>query len=79
MKLRSEKNLDGNQGRNFEARPASETLMEPFEEGKQTLILPDFEPARTLNGRELKERRRPRSVLFRGMSKSETKSNKWRK
>ena len=38
MKLRSEKNLDGNQGRNAEAGMASETLMDPFDEGEQTLI-----------------------------------------
>ena len=41
MKLRSEKNLDGNQGRSLETRQASETLMDPFEEGEKTLIRPD--------------------------------------
>ena len=33
MKLRSEKNLDGNQRRSAEAGPASEALVEPFVEG----------------------------------------------
>ena len=57
MKLRSEKNLDGNKVRNGETRQASETLTDPFEEGGQTLIRPDYhhhadleEPGRTLNG-----------------------------
>ena len=81
MKLRSEKNLNGNQGR-------SETLMDTFDEGEQTLIRPDFEPSEDF-GREQVERTEdalersevePREeVLFRGMSKSETKSHKWRK
>ena len=46
VKLRSEKNLDGSQGRsrNGEAGTVSETLMDPFDEGEQTLIRPDFEP-----------------------------------
>ena len=38
MKLRSEKNLDSNQGRSAEAGPASRTLVEPFDEGERTLI-----------------------------------------
>ena len=38
MKLRSEKNLDGNQGRSAEAGKASETLMDSFDEGEQMLI-----------------------------------------
>ena len=42
MKLRSEKNLDGDQGRSAEAGPASETLVDPFDEGERTLIRPDF-------------------------------------
>ena len=33
MKLRSEKNLDGDQGRSAEAIPASEALVNPFDEG----------------------------------------------
>ena len=44
MRLRSEKNLDGNQRRSAEAEPASETLVDPFDEGERTLIRPDFEP-----------------------------------
>ena len=88
MKLRSEKNLDGNQGWSAEAGPASETLVDPFDEGERTLIRPDFEPSEDLGRAEVEgteevsERSEvePREeVLFRGMSKSETKSHKWRK
>ena len=39
MKLRSEKNLNGDEGRNAEAGPATPT--DPFEEGEQTLIQPN--------------------------------------
>ena len=85
MKLRSKKNLDGNQGRSIEVGPASEALMEPFDEGEQTLIRPDFEPGEDLEREEVKttfeasERSEvePREeVLFRGMFKSQTRSNK---
>ena len=71
MKLRSEKNLDGNQGRSGETGQASETLTGPFKEGEQTMIRPDYHhhadlegksQAMTLNGRKLKERWRSRSV-----------------
>ena len=88
MKLKSEKNLDGDQGRSSEARPASETLVDPFDEGKRTLIRPDFEPSEDLK-REEDERTEETSerseaeprdeVLFRGMYKSETKSQRWRR
>ena len=88
MKLRSEKNLDGNQRRSAEAEPASETLVDPFDEGERTLIRPDFEPDEVLE-REEAERTEETSErpevepreeeLYRGMSKSETKSYKWRK
>ena len=87
MKLRSEKNLDGNQGRSAEAGPASEALVEPFDDGERTLIRPDFDPGEDL-GREEVERTEEASerskvepqeeVLFRGMSKSETKTHRWR-
>ena len=70
MKLRSEKNLDGNQRRSAEAGTASETLVDPFDEGEQTLIRPDFEPSEDLEREE---------VFFKGMSKSETKSHRWRR
>ena len=53
MKLRSEKNLDGNQGRSAEAGPASETLVDPFDEGERTLIRPDFEPDEVLEREEV--------------------------
>ena len=88
MKLRSEKNLDGNQGRSAEAGPASETLVDPFDEGERTLIRPDFEPDEVLEREEVERTEEtserpevePREeVLYRGMSKSETKSYKWRK
>ena len=88
MKLRSEKNLDGVQGRSAEAGPASEALVDPFDEGERTLIRPDFEPSEDLGRAEVErtEEESERSevepreeVLFRGMSKSENKSHKWRK
>ena len=95
MKLRSEKNLDGNQGRSVEAGPASETLMDPFEEGEQVLIQSDYhhhadleepgedfereEVERTEEASERSEVEPREEGLFRGISKSETKSNKWRK
>ena len=62
--------------------------MEPFEEGEQTLIRPDFEPGEDLEREEVERKEEawerpevePREeVLFRGMSKSETKTHKWRK
>ena len=53
MKLRSEKNLDGDQGRNAEAGPATETLVDPFDEGERTLIRPDFEPNEDLEREEV--------------------------
>ena len=52
MKLRSEKNLDGNQRRSAEAEPASETLVDPFDDGERTLIRPDFEPDEVLEREE---------------------------
>ena len=88
MKLRSEKNLDGDQGRSTEVGPPSETLVDHFDEGERTLIRPDFEPSEDLEREEVErtdetsERSEvePREeVLFRGMSKSETKSNRWRR
>ena len=88
MKLKSEKNLDGNQGRIAEAGPANEILMDPFDEGERTLIRPDFEPSEDLEREEVERTEKasersevePREkVLIRGRSKSETKSHKWRK
>ena len=95
MKLRSVKNLDGNHGQSVEAGPASETLMDTFEEGEQTLIRPDYhrhadleessedfereEVERTEEASERSEVEPREEVLFRGMPKSVTKSNKWRK
>ena len=88
MKLRSEINLDGDQGRSAEAGPASETLVDPFDEGERILIRPDFEPSEDLGRAEVEgteevsERSEvePREeMLFRGMAKLETKNHKWRK
>ena len=89
MKLRSEKNLDSNQGRSVEAGPTSGTLVDPFDEGeRRTLIRPDFELDEDLEREEIEKREEtsersevgpPEEVLYRGMSKSETKSYKWRK
>ena len=75
MKLRSEKNLDGDQGRSAEAGPASEALMDPFEQGERTLIRPDFEPSgdlgradveRTEETSERSEVEPREEMLFRG-------------
>ena len=87
MKLRSENNLHGDQGRSVEVGPASETLMDPFEEGEQTLIRHDYhhhadleEPGEDFEREEVEgtEEASERSevepreeLLFRGMSKSE--------
>ena len=88
MKLRSQKNLKGNQGRSAEAGPASEALVDPFDEGERTLIRPDFEQSEDLGRAEIERTEEasersevePREeVLFRGMSKSQNKSHKWRK
>ena len=88
MKLRSEKNLDGDQGRSAEVGTASETLVDPFDEGERTLIRPDFEPSedpereeveRTEETSERSEVEPREEVLFKGMSKSETKSHRWRR
>ena len=84
MRLRSQKNFDGSQGRNAEVRPASEALVDAFDEGAQTLIRPNFEPGEDLEREEIErteeasERSEVESreeVLFRGMSKSETKTH----
>ena len=87
MRLRSAKNLDGNQRRSAEAGNASETLVDPFDEGEQTLIRPDFEPIENLEREEVERTEEtsersevePREeVLFKGMSESESKSHRWR-
>ena len=62
--------------------------MNPFDEGERTLIRPDFEPnedfereevERTEKASECSEVEPRGEVLFRGMSKSEATSHKWRK
>ena len=88
MKLRSEKNLDDDHGRSTEAGTVSETLVDPFDEGERTLIRPDFEPSEDLEREEVERTEEtsersevePREeVLYKGMSKSETKSHRWRR
>ena len=88
MNLRSKKNLDGDERRSAEAGTASETLVDPFDEGERTLIRPDFEPSEDLEREEVERTEEtsersevePREeVLFKGMSKSETKSHRWRR
>ena len=62
--------------------------MDPFDEGERTLIRPDFETSEDLEREEVERTEEtsersevePREeVLFRGMSKSETKSHRWRR
>ena len=94
MKLRSEKSLNGDEGRSAEAGPATETPTDPFKEVEQTLTRPDYhhhadleEPDEDIE-REENERTEEASessgvearkeLLFEGTSKSETKSNRWR-
>ena len=81
MKLRSEKNLDGDQGRSAEAGRRAKRLWTP-------LIRHDFEPSEDLGRAEIERTEEasersevePREELwFNGMSKSETKIHKWRK
>ena len=78
-----------------EAGPASETPLDPFEEGEQSLSRPDNhyhadlkEPGEDLErekvgtteeASERSEAEAREELLFKGMSRSETKSNKWRK
>ena len=42
MRLKSKKNLDGNQGRSALAGPDSETPTDPSDEGEQTLTRLDY-------------------------------------
>ena len=95
MKLRSEKNLNDDKGRSAEAGPASGTPTDPFEEGEQTLIRPDYhhqadleepgevfereENERTEEALERSEVEPREELLFKETSKSETKSNRGRK
>ena len=62
--------------------------MDPFDEGERTPIRPDFEPSEDLEREEVERTEEtsersevePREeVLFKGMSKSETKSHRWRR
>ena len=92
--MRSEKHRDGEEGRDVEAGAANVTPHDPFEEGEQTLFRPDHnhhkvpeEPGEELEPEEAEEIQgtSERSkvgmrgeLLFKGTSKSETKSNMWR-
>ena len=62
MKLRSEKNLDGSQGRSAEVVPVSEALVDPSTKGKKRSSDPTLSQVRTSNGKKSKGRKRPRSV-----------------
>ena len=89
MKLRSEKSLNGDEGQSAEAGPASETPMDPFEEGEQTLTRSDYhhhadleepgedfgrgEVKKTEKASELSEAEAREKLLFKGTYKSETK------
>ena len=95
MKLRSDKNVNGDEGRSGEAESASETPTDPFEEGEQTLTRPDYhhhayledpgqdyrreEVERTEEASERSEVEMREELLFKRTSKSETNSNMWRK
>ena len=82
MKLRSAKNLDGNQGRNAEVGPASETLVDLFDEEERTLIRPEFEPDEDLEREEVERTEetseRPRSSLGRKCCTGECPSRRLR-
>ena len=62
MRLRSEKNLDGSQGRSAAVGPASEALGTPSTKRNKRSSDPTLSQVRTSNGRKSKGRKRPRSV-----------------
>ena len=95
MKLRSEKNRDGDEERDADGGAANLTPTDHFEEGEQTLIRPDHhhredpeESGEELEREETEETQETserfevgvrEELLFKGASKSETKSNSRRK
>ena len=95
MKRRSEKNRDGDEERDAEARAAYVTPHDPIEEGEQTLIRPDHhhreepeEPGEELKPEETEETQGTsersevgigEELLLKGTSKSDTKINSRRK
>ena len=95
MKLRSEKNRDGDEERDAEAGAAKLTPTDPYEKGEQTLIRPDHhhredpeEPGEELAREETEETQETsersevgvrEELLFRETSKPATKSNSRRK
>ena len=62
MRLRSEKNLDGDQRRSAETGTASETLVDSLTRKNRRSFDPTLSRARTSSGRKSRGRRRPRSV-----------------
>ena len=62
MKLRSEKNLDGNQGRSARPGRRMRRSWTPLTKGNEHLFDPILSQARTSNGRKSRGKRRPRSV-----------------
>ena len=95
IKLRSEKNLDGEERRSAETRAANMTPTHPFEEGKKTLIRPNCHHHEDLQGsrddlkREKNEESQKTSehseahtgekIVFKGTSRSETENSGRRK
>ena len=95
MKLRSEKNRDGDDERDAEAGAANVKTTDPFKEREQTLIRPDHhhredpeepgeEPEREETGKTQEPSERSEvgireELLFKGTSKSDTKGNSRRK
>ena len=95
MKLGSDKNLDGDEGRSADAGPVNVSSTNPFEEREQTMTRPDHlhhadleEPVEDLEREEVEKAQETseRSEVeareehsFKGTSGSETKSNWWRK
>ena len=95
MKLRSEKNRDGDDEEDAKAGAANVKTTDPFEEGEQTLIRLDHhyredpeEPGEEPEWEETGETQEPsersevgirEELLFKGTSKSETKGNSRRK
>ena len=95
MKLRSEKNRDGDEERDADGGAINLTPTDHFEEGEQTLIRPDHhhredpeESGEELEREETEETQETserfevgvrEELFFKGASESETKSNSRRK
>ena len=70
MRLRSEKNLDGSQGRSAEVGPVSEVLVDPTTKGNKRSSDPTLSQVRTSNGRKSKGRSRRRQSSLVKQSKN---------